>query len=72
MIGFRKQVPSVPWGFEDEFVRAGWRGVERAYGASTELLLKWIELIGREQLYQRRSEYVESKAYEIAARRRRA
>lgn len=62
MTGFRTQAPSVPWGFEDEFVRAGWRGVERAYGASTELLLKWIELIGREQLFKRRAEYVESRS----------
>lgn len=61
MIGFRKQVPSVPWGFEDEFVSAGWRGVERAYGASTELLLRWIELSGREQLYRRRSEYIQAR-----------
>ena len=71
MNGFREQVPSVPWGFEDEFVRAGWRGVERAYGASTELLLRWIDLSGREQLYRRRAEYIESKADEMNGRRRR-
>mgnify|MGYP000974009516 CR=1 FL=1 len=70
MIGFRGQVPLVPWGFEDEFVRAGWRGVERAYGASTELLLRWIELSGREQLYRRRAEYIESKTGQMNRRRR--
>jgi hypothetical protein len=62
MIGFNKPLSSVPWGFQDEFVRAGWRGVERAYAASTELLLRWIELSGREQLYRKRAEYVAAMA----------
>ena len=70
MIELRKHVPSVPWGFEDEFVRAGWRGVERAYGASTELLIRWIPLSGREQLYQRRAEYIASRASGVMGQRK--
>lgn len=59
-MGLPYNVPSVPWGFEEEFIRAGWRGVERAYGASTKLILAWIEQCGREQLYRRRAEQVRS------------
>lgn len=67
MIGLQPLVPSIPWGFEDEFVRAGWRGVERAFGAPTDLLLRWIDLCGRERLYRKRAEHVRS----MAARGRR-
>jgi hypothetical protein len=47
-------IPPVPIGFADRFTREGWRGVERIYGARTDLLLKWIEMSGGEALYERR------------------
>jgi hypothetical protein len=54
MIGQRVQprlVPPCPPEFAAEFVRGGWRGVERLYNARTDLLLKWIEMSGGEALY---------------------
>lgn len=35
-----------PEGFRDRFVKDGWRGIERYYGARTEVMLRWIEESG--------------------------
>lgn len=49
-----KVTPPPPVEFAEEFIRGGWRRVERLYGARTDLLLKWIEMSGGEALYARR------------------
>lgn len=49
-----RHIPPVPPGFADRFLADGWRGIERVYGARTDLLLKWIEMSGGEELYQKR------------------
>lgn len=53
-----RQVPPVPPGFTDRFLADGWRGVERVYGARTDLLLKWIEMSGGEALHERRRQHM--------------
>lgn len=35
-----------PEGFRDRFIRDGWRGIERYYGARTAVMLRWIEESG--------------------------
>lgn len=47
-------IPPVPPEFAREFVAGGWRRVERLYNARTDLLLKWIDMSGGEQLYAER------------------
>lgn len=57
MIGQAAQpriIPACPPEFADEFVRGGWRRVERLYNARTDLLLKWIEQSGGRALLARR------------------
>lgn len=49
-------IPPCPPEFSDEFVRGGWRRVERIYGPRTDLLLKWIEQSGGDALYAKRRE----------------
>lgn len=36
----------VPPGFAQVFIEDGWRGIERCYGARTEVMLRWIEDCG--------------------------
>ncbi len=38
--------PPAPPEFKQEFIKGGWRQVERLYGARTDLLLKWMEQVG--------------------------
>lgn len=57
MIPSVNQIPPVPEDFEDKFTCDGWKGVERAYGASTALLLEWIERSGGEELYRKHREH---------------
>lgn len=47
-------VPPCPPEFAEEFVRGGWRRVERLYNCRTSLLLKWIEQSGGNALLERR------------------
>lgn len=47
-------VPPPPPDFADEFVRGGWRRIERLYNCRTDLALKWIELCGGDDLIARR------------------
>jgi len=56
MIQARK-IPPCPPLFAETFVKGGWRLVERQYGARTDLLLKWIEMSGGDELYARRMEH---------------
>jgi len=35
-----------PQGFRQRFVEDGWRGIERYYGARTDVMLRWIEECG--------------------------
>lgn len=49
-----KVTPPPPAEFAAEFVRGGWRRVERLYGARTDRLLKWIEMAGGAELYAKR------------------
>lgn len=37
---------AVPEGFRDRFITDGWRGIERYYGARTDLMMKWIGACG--------------------------
>jgi hypothetical protein len=53
-----RPIPACPPAFAETFVRGGWREVERQYGARTDLLLKWIEMSGGEDLYARRREHL--------------
>jgi hypothetical protein len=53
-----RHVPTVPEGFAARFIAGGWREVERIYGARTDLLLKWIEMSGGEDLYARRRQHM--------------
>lgn len=39
-------MPPPPPEFEAEFIKGGWRQVERIYGARTDLILKWIAMCG--------------------------
>lgn len=55
-------IPAPPPEFADEFVRGGWRRVERLYGARTDLLLKWIEMSGGRELHLRRRAAMTGKA----------
>lgn len=36
----------VPEGFRARFIEDGWRGIERYYGARTDLMMKWINACG--------------------------
>jgi hypothetical protein len=38
--------PPTPPEFKAQFLKGGWRQVERIYGARTDLLLKWIAHVG--------------------------
>jgi hypothetical protein len=49
-----RPITSCPPGFAEHFIRDGWRGVERVYGASTPLLLRWFEESGGPELEARR------------------
>ena len=42
-----RNIPPCPPGFSERFIANGWRGVERVYGASTQLLLKWWSRLHR-------------------------
>ena len=57
-----RKTPPVPPGFEDEFLRGGWRGIEQHFGAPTGLLLRWIDMSGGERLYRARREQLRSPA----------
>lgn len=57
-----RHVPPVPPGFVSRFLADGWRGVERVYGCRTDLLLKWIELSGGEDLYAQRRAHMRDRS----------
>jgi hypothetical protein len=38
--------PPAPPEFKAQFLKGGWRQIERIYGARTDLLLKWIAQVG--------------------------
>ena len=39
-------IPPPPPEFKQCFLKGGWRYVERLYGARTDLIRKWIDLVG--------------------------
>jgi hypothetical protein len=41
-----KRFPPVPERFRQRFIEDGWRGIERYYGARTEVMLQWIAECG--------------------------
>lgn len=41
-----KALPPTPPHFAENFVKGGWRRVERVYGCRDDVVLKWIELCG--------------------------
>ncbi|RIV79560.1 hypothetical protein [Pelagerythrobacter aerophilus] len=56
-----KKHPPMPERFRERFVTDGWRGIERYYGARTEVMLQWIaECGGLEELRAERRRYRES------------
>ena len=46
-----------PEGFPARFVKDGWRGIERYYGARTDINLRWLNECGRERLEALRRRY---------------
>jgi hypothetical protein len=57
MIGQKVQpryIPPCPPEFAQEFIAGGWRRVEMLYNCRTDLLLKWVDMCGGEDLYARR------------------
>lgn len=60
MSALLRHVPAVPPSFADRFVAGGWREVERLYGARTDLLLKWIQMSGGEDLHKRRRAHLKA------------
>jgi hypothetical protein len=63
-----KILPPPPPEFAENFIKGGWRLVERLYGARTDLLLKWIELSGGEDLHARRRAAMSKTAVTSVAR----
>lgn len=57
-----RTIPACPPEFAAEFIAGGWRRVERIYNARTDLLLKWIEMSGGDDLYRRRREHLRTRA----------
>jgi hypothetical protein len=51
-----RAIPPLPPSFESNFIAGGWRQVERVYGCRDEVILKWIEMCGGEELYAKRRE----------------
>lgn len=49
-----RPIPPCPEDFEEQFILGGWRQVERVFGARTKLLLKWIDMCGGQELYDKR------------------
>lgn len=47
-----------PPGFEESFVRWGWRGVETIFGSGTHRNVRWVDECGGDQLKARRKQYV--------------
>jgi hypothetical protein len=47
-----------PPAFAETFVRWGWRGVERAFGARTDINKRWLTHCGGEELQQARLRYL--------------
>lgn len=50
----QRQYPPAPPEFADEFIKGGWRRVERLYNARTDMIWKWIEDCGGDELKARR------------------
>ena len=48
--------------FANEFLAGGWRRVERLYGARTDVLRKWIEQCGGDDLFARRRAMMRAKS----------
>lgn len=58
MTSTARSMPPVPDEFDENYISGGWRKLERVYGARTTLLLKWMEIRGRERLDALRREYM--------------
>lgn len=55
-----KKHPPMPERFRERFIADGWRGIERYYGARTEVMMQWIaECGGLETLRAERRRYRE-------------
>jgi hypothetical protein len=52
-----KALPPVPPNFAENFIRGGWRQIERMYGCRDDRLIKWQILAGGERLNRARTEY---------------
>lgn len=49
---------SAPSDFPAVFVKHGWRGIERFFGARTTVNLRWLDECGREHLQSLRRRYM--------------
>jgi len=47
-----------PEGFASRFVKDGWRGIERYYGARTDIMLRWLNECDKERLRTLRRRYM--------------
>jgi len=56
-----RKYPPMPERFPERFVKDGWRGIERYYGARTDVMMQWIaECGGLDVLKAERRRYRES------------
>jgi len=58
-IAFRQRpYEPAPEGFAARFIRDGWRGIERFYGARTDVSTRWVEESGGDRLKELRKRYL--------------
>jgi len=50
-----RKIPAPPADFKELFERGGWELVERAFGARSDLIRKWIHLTGAQCRHPRRA-----------------
>lgn len=55
---YRAPYEPAPEGFAARFVKDGWRGVERFYGARTDRNTRWVQECGGDRLQELRRRYM--------------
>jgi hypothetical protein len=49
---------AIPDDFEETFVTKGWEGTPEHYGTRSDKVARWLDQVGRDELRQRRKNYV--------------
>lgn len=57
---------SLPDDFRDVFIRHGWRGIERHFGARTSLMMDWVNQCGGIEVLQAERRAYRSAQFEAA------